>query len=198
MSRWTREDIEQIHTKLDGLSTTWKQIRLPAWAGFVVAGVFVAACSVEQDVAWLSVSGYHFAALGAGMDGFTALLTGLIPLGIGVVLHSRVTAAARGVDVPAAAHHGRFAALDWPEFGVSMAGGYDAMLVGHDEHGSPITKCNAHILTPMAAAAAAAAAADAAVVVAAVAAVSEARSHHAVAVLFVQAGATVRNGLRVA
>ena len=35
-------------------------------------------------------------------------------------------------------------------------------------------------------------------VAAAVAAVSEARSHHAVAVLFVQAGATVRNGLRVA
>ena len=37
-----------------------------------------------------------------------------------------------------------------------------------------------------------------AVVAAAVAAVSEADSHHAVAVLFVQAGATVRNGLRVA
>ena len=38
------QDIEQIHTQLDDLSTTWKQIRLPAWAGFVVAGVFVAAC----------------------------------------------------------------------------------------------------------------------------------------------------------
>ena len=50
----------------------------------------------------------------------------------------------------------------------------------------------------MAAAAAAAVAAAAAAVAAAVAAVSEARSHHAVAVLFVQAGATVRNGLRVA
>ena len=124
---------------LDGLSTTWKQIRLPAWAGFVVAGVFVAACFVEQGVAWLSVSGYHFAALGAGMEGFTALLTGLIPLGIGVVLHSRVTAAARGGDVPArGATTVDFAALGWPVFGASMAGGYDAMLVGHDEHGSPI------------------------------------------------------------
>ena len=133
------QDIEQIHTKLDGLSTTWKQIRLPAWAGFVVAGVFVAACFVEQGVAWLSVSGYHFAALGAGMEGFTALLTGLIPLGIGVVLHSRVTAAARGGDVPArGATTVDFAALGWPVFGASMAGGYDAMLVGHDEHGSPI------------------------------------------------------------
>ncbi|MGB0490514.1 MAG: hypothetical protein ACPGK0_08125, partial [Candidatus Poseidoniaceae archaeon] len=133
------QDIEQIHTKLDGLSTTWKQIRLPAWAGFVVAGVFVAACFVEQGVAWLSVSGYHFAALGAGMEGFTALLTGLIPLGIGVVLHSRVTAATRGVDVPArGATTVDFAALGWPAFGASMAGGYDATLVGHDEHGSPI------------------------------------------------------------
>ena len=34
--------------------------------------------------------------------------------------------------------------------------------------------------------------------VAVAAAVSEADSHHAVAVLYVQAGATVRNGLRVA
>ena len=133
------DDIEHIHTHLDDLSTTWKQIRLPAWAGFVVAGVFVAACFVEQDVAWLSVSGYHFAALGAGMDGFTALLTGLIPLGLGVVLHSRVTAAARGGDVPArGVTTVDFAALGWPAFGASMAGGYDAMLVGHDEHGSPI------------------------------------------------------------
>ena len=45
---------------------------------------------------------------------------------------------------------------------------------------------------------AAVAAAAVAVVAAAVAAVSEADSHHAVAVLSVQAGATVRNGLRVA
>ena len=133
------QDIEQIHTQLDGLSATWKQIRLPAWAGFVVAGVFVAACFVEQGVAWLSISGYHFAALGAGMDGFTALLTGLIPLGLGVVLHSRVTAVARGGDVPArGVTTVDFAAIGWPAFGASLAGGYDAMLVGHDEHGSPI------------------------------------------------------------
>ena len=55
------QDIEHIHTQLDDLSTTWKQIRLPAWAGFVLAGVFVAACFVEQGVALFSVSPYHFA-----------------------------------------------------------------------------------------------------------------------------------------
>jgi hypothetical protein len=47
-------------------------------------------------------------------------------------------------------------------------------------------------------AAVAAAAVAVAAVAAAVAAVSDGDSHHAVAMLFVQAGATVRNGLRVA
>jgi hypothetical protein len=45
---------------------------------------------------------------------------------------------------------------------------------------------------------AAAVAVAVAAVAAAVAAVSDADSHHAVAMLFVHAGATVRNGLRVA
>ena len=189
------QDIEQIHTQ--AMVCRRPGSRSPSClGGFVVAGVFVAACFVEQGVAWLSVSGYR-CSLGAGMEGFTALLTGLIPLGLGVVLHSRVAAAARGAD----AHRATtvdFAALDWPDFGAAVAGGYDAMLVGHDEHGSPITKCIAHILTPMAAAAAAAAVAAAAAAVAAAVAAFWRRVRIAVAVLFVQAGATVRNGLRVA
>jgi hypothetical protein len=31
-----------------------------------------------------------------------------------------------------------FAALGWPTFGATVAYGYGAVLVGHDEHGSPI------------------------------------------------------------
>ncbi|GEM_PF-4515952 len=130
------QDIEHIHTQLDDLSTTWKQIRLPAWAGFVLAGVFVAACFVEQGVALFSVSPYHFAFHAGNV---WPLLGGLIPLFIGLVVSGNVIYAARVEGLPSrGATTVDFAALDWPDFGASMAGGYDAMLVGHDEHGSPI------------------------------------------------------------
>ncbi|MEC9161163.1 MAG: hypothetical protein VX919_00055, partial [Candidatus Thermoplasmatota archaeon] len=130
------QDIERVHTQLDGLSTTWKRIRLPAWAGFAAAGVFVAACFVEQNVALLSVSPYHFALQPGNI---WPLFGGLLPLFFGLQASGIVTGArsieglpARGVTTV------DFAALDWPDFGTSLAGGYRATLVGHDEHGSPI------------------------------------------------------------
>ncbi len=130
------QDIEHIHTQLDDLSTTWKQIRLPAWAGFVLAGVFVAACFVEQGVALFSVSPYHFAFHAGNV---WPLLGGLIPLFIGLVVSGNVIYGARVEGLPSrGATTVDFAALDWPDFGASMAGGYGATLVGHDEHGSPI------------------------------------------------------------
>ena len=130
------QDIERVHTQLDGLSSTWKRIRLPAWAGFVVAGVFVAACFVEQNVALLSVSPYHFA-LQAG--NVWPLFGGLIPLFFGLVASGIVTGARLIEGLPSrGATTVDFAALDWPDFGASVAGGYGATLVGHDEHGSPI------------------------------------------------------------
>ncbi len=130
------QDIEHIHTQLDDLSTAWKQIRLPAWAGFVLAGVFVAACFVEQGVALFSVSPYHFAFHAGNV---WPLLGGLIPLFIGLVVSGNVIYGARVEGLPSrGATTVDFAALDWPDFGASMAGGYGATLVGHDEHGSPI------------------------------------------------------------
>ena len=130
------QDIEHIYTQLDDLSTAWKQIRLPAWAGFVLAGVFVAACFVEQGVALFSVSPYHFAFHAGNV---WPLLGGLIPLFIGLVVSGNVIYGARVEGLPSrGATTVDFAALDWPDFGASMAGGYGATLVGHDEHGSPI------------------------------------------------------------
>ena len=130
------QDIEHIHTQLDDLSTTWKQIRLPAWAGFVLAGVFVAACFVEQGVALFSVSPYHFAFHAGNV---WPLFGGLIPLFIGLVVSGNVMNGARVEGLPSrGATTVDFAALGWPDFGAAVAGGYDAMLVGHDEHGSPI------------------------------------------------------------
>ncbi len=130
------QDIEHIYTQLDDLSTAWKQIRLPAWAGFVLAAVFVAACFVEQGVALFSVSPYHFAFHAGNV---WPLLGGLIPLFIGLVVSGNVIYGARVEGLPSrGATTVDFAALDWPDFGASMAGGYGATLVGHDEHGSPI------------------------------------------------------------
>ena len=130
------QDIERVHTQLDGLSTTWKQIRLPAWAGFVLAGVFVAACFVEQNLALGTVSPYHFA-LSAG--NIWPLFGGLIPLFFGLVMSGVVVGATMVEGLPSrGATTVDFAALDWPDFGASVAGGYEATLVGHDEHGSPI------------------------------------------------------------
>ena len=130
------QDIERVHTQLDGLSTTWKWIRLPAWAGFVVAGVFVAACFVEQNVALLSVSPYHFALQPGNI---WPLFGGLIPLFFGLVASGIVTGSTLIEGLPSrGATTVDFAALDWPDFGASVAGGYGATLVGHDEHGSPI------------------------------------------------------------
>lgn len=130
------DDIEHIHTQLDDLSTTWKQIRLPAWAGFVLAGVFVAACFVEQGVALFSVSPYHFAFHAGNV---WPLFGGLIPLLLGLVVSGNVIYGARVEGLPSrGATTVDFAALGWPDFGASMAAGYGATLVGHDEHGSPI------------------------------------------------------------
>ena len=130
------DDIEHIHTQLDDLSTTWKQIRLPAWAGFVLAGVFVSACFVEQGVALFSVSPYHFAFHAGNV---WPLFGGLIPLFIGLVVSGNVIYGARVESLPSrGATTVDFAALGWPAFGASMAAGYGATLVGHDEHGSPI------------------------------------------------------------
>ncbi len=130
------QDIERVHTQLDGLSTTWKRIRLPAWAGFAVAGVFVAACFVEQNVALLSVSPYHFALQPGNI---WPLFGGLLPLFFGLRASSIVTGARSIEGLPSrGATTVDFAALDWPDFGTSLAGGYRATLVGHDEHGSPI------------------------------------------------------------
>jgi len=67
------------------------------------------------------------------------LLGGLIPLFIGLVVSGNVIYGARVEGLPSrGATTVDFAALDWPDFGASMAGGYGATLVGHDEHGSPI------------------------------------------------------------
>ena len=130
------QDIEHIHTQLDGLSTTWKQIRLPAWAGFVLAGVFVAACFVEQGVALFSVSPYHFAFHAGNV---WPLFGGLIPLFIGLVVSGNVIYGARVEGLPSrGATTVDFAALGWPDFGAAVAAGYGATLVGHDEHGSPM------------------------------------------------------------
>ena len=130
------DDIEHIHTQLDDLSTTWKQIRLPAWAGFVLAGVFVSACFVEQGVALFSVSPYHFAFHAGNV---WPLFGGLIPLLLGLVVSGNVISGARVEGLPSrGATTVDFAALGWPDFGASMAAGYGATLVGHDEHGSPI------------------------------------------------------------
>lgn len=130
------QDIERVHTQLDGLSTTWRRIRLPAWAGFAAAGVFVAACFVEQNVALLSVSPYHFA-LQTG--NIWPLFGGLLPLFFGKNASGIVTGAISIGGLPSrGATTVDFAALDWPDFGTSVAGGYGATLVGHDEHGSPI------------------------------------------------------------
>ncbi len=130
------DDIEHIHRHVDGLKSTWTMIRLPAWAGLVLAGVFVAACFVEQDVALLTVSPYHFA-LQAG--NIWPLLGGLIPLFFGLVMTGIVVGATMAGGLPSrGATTVDFAALGWTDFGASVAYGYEATLIGHDEHGSPL------------------------------------------------------------
>ncbi|MGB0617462.1 MAG: hypothetical protein ACPGOT_05395 [Candidatus Poseidoniaceae archaeon] len=130
------DDIEQIHMHIDALSSTWRKIRAPASAGLLLAGVFVAACFVEQGVALLSVSPYHFA-LQAG--NIWPLFGGLIPLFFGLVMSGIVVGATQVNGFPARGTTTvDFAALDWTDFGASMARGYEATMVGHDEHGSPI------------------------------------------------------------
>lgn len=134
------DDIEHIHMQTDGLSSTWRKIRAPASAGFLLASVFVAACFVEQGVALLSVSPYHFA-LQAG--NIWPLFGGLIPLLFGLVMSGLVVGATMIDEFPArGATTVDFAALDWTDFGASMAHGYEATLVGHDEHGSPLYELN--------------------------------------------------------
>ena len=134
------DDIEQIHLQIAALSSTWRKIRGPASVGFLLAGVFVAACFVEQDVALLSVSPYHFA-LQAG--NIWPLFGGLIPLFFGLVM-SGIVVGATQVDGFAARGTTTvdFAALDWTDFGASMAQGYEATMVGHDEYGSPLYELN--------------------------------------------------------
>ena len=130
------DDIEHIHTHTDALSSTWRKIRAPVSAGFLLAGVFVAACFVEQDVALLSVSPYHFA-LQTG--NIWPLFGGLIPLFFGLVMSGVVVGATQVYEFPARGTTTvDFAALGWTDFGASMAQGYEATMVGHDEHGSPI------------------------------------------------------------
>ena len=130
------DDIEQIHTHIDDFSSAWDKLRAPAWAGFLIAGVFVAACFVEQGVALFSVSPYHFASHAGNV---WPLFGGLIPLFIGLVAIGNITFAVRVDGLPSrGATTVDFAALGWPDFGAAVAAGYGATLVGHDEHGSPM------------------------------------------------------------
>jgi len=130
------QDVERIHVVRDAVLSRWKALRAPAWAGFALAGVFVAASFVEQRPAFGSVSSYHFA-LQAG--NVWPLFGGLIPLFIGLVTEGLALGATIVEDLP---ERGTttvdFASLGWPTFGASVAYGYGATLVGHDEHGSPI------------------------------------------------------------
>jgi uncharacterized membrane protein YgcG len=129
-------DVEQIHVQIDAISSTWRKLRAPAWLGFVLAAVFVAASFVEQGVAWGSVSPYHFA---LHVGNVLPLLGGLIPLFIGLVAEGVVLGSSMVADLPArGTTNVDFAALGWPTFGATVAYGYGAILVGHDEHGSPI------------------------------------------------------------
>lgn len=130
------DDIEQIYTHVDDFSSAWNKLRAPAWAGFLLAGVFVAACFVEQGVALLSVSPYHFAFHAGNV---WPLFGGLIPLFFGLVVSGIVAGATQVEGLPSrGATTVDFAALGWPDFGAAVAAGYGATLVGHDEHGSPI------------------------------------------------------------
>lgn len=134
------DDIELMHTHIDALSSTWRKIRAPVSVGFLLAGVFVAACFVEQGVALLSVSPYHFA-LQAG--NIWPLFGGLIPLFFGLVMSGIVVGATQVYGFPARGTATvDFAALDWTDFGASMARGYEATMVGHDEYGSPLYELN--------------------------------------------------------
>jgi len=130
------QDVERIHVERDAFRSRWKAFRAPAWAGFALAGVFVAASFVEQGPAFGSVSPYHFA-LHTG--NVWPLFGGLIPLFIGLLMESL---AAGSIMVEGLPERGTtavdFASLGWPMFGASVAYGYGAELVGHDEHGSPI------------------------------------------------------------
>ena len=134
------DDIEQIYTHIDDLSSTWNKFRAPAWAGFLLAGVFVAASFVELNVALFSVSPYHFA-LNTG--NVWLLFGGLIPLFIGLVVSGSVGFATQVEGLPSrGATTVDFAALDWIGLWWLLARGYDAMMVGHDEHGSPLYELN--------------------------------------------------------
>lgn len=130
------QDVERIHVERDAVMSRWKAFRAPVWAGFALAGVFVAASFVEQRPAFGSVSPYHFA-LHTG--NVWPLFGGLIPLFIGLVTDGLAVGATMVEDLP---DRGTttvdFASLGWPTFGASVAYGYGAELVGHDEHGSPI------------------------------------------------------------
>lgn len=129
-------DVEQIHGQVDVISSTWKKLRAPAWLGFMVAAVFVAASFVEQGGAWGSVSPYHFALHEGNV---LPLLGGLIPLFIGLVMEIIVLGSSMVEALPERGTTSvDFAALGWPMFGATVAYGYGATLVGHDEHGSPI------------------------------------------------------------
>lgn len=130
------QDVERIHVERDAVMSRWKALRAPAWAGFALAGVFVAASFVEQGPAFGSVSAYHFALYTGNV---WPLFGGLIPLFIGLVTEGLAVGATMVEDLP---ERGTttvdFASLGWPMFGASVAYGYGAELVGHDEHGSPI------------------------------------------------------------
>ena len=129
-------DVEQIHVQIGAISSTWRKLRAPAWLGFVLAAVFVAASFVEQGGAWGSVSPYHFA---LHVGNVLPLFGGLIPLFIGLVAEGVVLGSSMVEDLPArGTTNVDFAALGWPTFGATVAYGYGAILVGHDEHGSPI------------------------------------------------------------
>ena len=130
------QDVERIHVERDAFRSRWKAFRAPAWAGFALAGVFVAASFVEQGGAWGSVSPYHFALHEGNV---LPLLGGLIPLFIGLVTEIIVLGSSMVEALPERGTTSvDFAALGWPMFGATVAYGYGATLVGHDEHGSPI------------------------------------------------------------
>ncbi|HIH53313.1 MAG TPA: hypothetical protein HA286_03445 [Candidatus Poseidoniaceae archaeon] len=130
------QDVERIHVERDAFRSRWKAFRAPAWAGFALAGVFVAASFVEQGPAFGSVSPYHFA-LHTG--NVWPLFGGLIPLFIGLVTEGLAAGSTMVEGLPERGTTAvDYASLGWPMFGASVAYGYGAELVGHDEHGSPI------------------------------------------------------------
>lgn len=132
-------DIEAMHDRADLFNTYWSKAMVP-WVLGVAALAFIVAVSLQQEGLLLfAMSRYHVFQVLSG----SAMLTNLAVLAAAVVLAWRVPHAARnaaqmdGVP-PRGTRHLDHHMLGWTTFGVALASGYSADLVGHDEYGSPI------------------------------------------------------------